>query len=174
LDEIGYVTVPPRVIVEKLLLRDDGAPPRELKVFVFHGVAKLIQNVFICGPERTAMASYHLLDWTRLAWKSAHPPPEPVCPPRRLDEMVRIAERLVAGLDHARVDMYECDDAIFVGEITVYSHSGLHRFEPECADYLLGSHWNLRPSRMRALWTILTKHRRIAQHKHLPWQCRSP
>ena len=161
LDEIGYFSVPRRLIAEKLLLRGDGSPPLERKFFVFHGVAKVVQTVDMSRKDRTAMVSYHTMNWTPLPWKANHPPPRSPGPPRHFREMVRIAERLAAGLDHVRVDMYECDDAIYVGEITLYSHSGYHHFEPDSADYLLGSYWDLRPKRMRALWMILTKRREI-------------
>ena len=128
LDEIGYFSVPRRLIAEKLLLQGDGSPPLERKFFVFHGAAKVVQTVDMSRKDRTAMASYHTMNWTPLTWKTNHPPPRSPDPPRRFREMVRIAERLAAGLDHVRVDMYECDDAIYVGEITLYSHSGYHHF----------------------------------------------
>ena len=73
--------------------------------------------------------------------------------PRRFREMVRIAERLAAGLDHVRVDMYECDEEIYVGEMTLYSHSGHHHFEPDWPITCSGPTGRLRPKRMRALWT---------------------
>jgi hypothetical protein len=161
LDEIGYFSIPRRLIAEKLLLQEDGSPPMERKLFVFHGVAKVIQTVAMSVTDRTAMVSYHTADWTQLHWKATHPPPSPPDPPRRFREMVRIAERLAAGLDHVRVDMYECGEEIYVGEMTLYSHSGLHSFQPHSADYLLGSYWDLRPRRMRALWMMLTKRREI-------------
>ena len=77
--------------------------------------------------------------------------------------MIQIAERLAAGLDHVRVDMYECDDQIYVGEITLYPFSGHHPFQPNPADYLLGSYWDLRPNQIRVLWTMLTKRREICR-----------
>ena len=88
--------------------------------------------------------SHHTLDWTELPWTVTHPrPTEPVDPPRHFGEMIRIAERLGTGFDHVRVDMYECDDKIYVGEMTVYSYSGLHPIQPElgrlCVRVLLES-----------------------------------
>jgi hypothetical protein len=162
-DEIGYVNVPHRLVAEELLLQKDGSPPIERKFFVFHGIAKVVRSVTMCGKNQTPMVSYHTSDWTQLPWKVLHPPPRPVNPPRRLDEMIRIAERLAAGLEHVRVDMYECDDEIYVGEMALYPFSGHHSFQPDSADFLLGSYWDLRPNPVRDLWTILTKRREICR-----------
>ena len=105
LDEPGYVHVPHRLIIEKLLLRDDGSPPVERKIFVFDGTARLVQSVTVSAEDRSRLVSHHTLDWTELPWTVTHPrPTRPVDPPRRLDEMIRIAERLGAGFDHVRVD----------------------------------------------------------------------
>ena len=156
--------MPHRLIIEKLLLRDDGSPPVERKIFVFDGTARLVQSVTVSAEDRSRLVSHHTLDWTELPWTVTHPrPTRPVDPPRRLDEMIRIAERLGAGFDHVRVDMYECGEKIYVGEMTLYSYSGLHPIEPDSADYVLGSYWNPRSSRLRALWAILTKRREICR-----------
>jgi hypothetical protein len=163
LDEPGYVHVPQGLLIEKLLLNRDGSPPIERKFFVFHGVAKVVRSVTMCGKNQAPMVSYHTSDWTQLPWKVLHPPPRPVNPPRRLNEMIRIAERLAADLDHVRVDMYECDDEIYIGEMALYPFSGHYSFQPDSADFLLGSYWDLRPNPVRDLWTILTKRREICR-----------
>ncbi len=166
-NEIGYVNVPRRLMAEKLLLQKDGSPPIERKFFVFHGIVKVVRSVTMSGKNRMPMVSHHTLDWTLLPWKAVHPPPKPVNPPRHFDEMIQIAERLSAGLDHVRVDMYECDDQIYVGEIALYPFSGHHPFQPDSADYLLGSYWDLRPKPIRVLWTMLTKRREICRLEEL-------
>ncbi|MBV9754865.1 MAG: hypothetical protein JO188_20280 [Hyphomicrobiales bacterium] len=162
LDELGYVDVPPKVIVEKLLVQIDGSPPIERKIYVFDGIARVVQSTLVLKEDRTRWVSHHDMSWTELPWTITHPhPPKRFEPPRQFAEMILIAERLGAGLNHVRVDMYESDDEIYVGEMTVYSYSGLHPFEPKSGDYVLGSYWDLRPRRLQALWTILTKRREI-------------
>lgn len=162
LDELGYVHVPHRLVVEKLLLRADGSAPIERKIYVFDGTARVVQSTIVSMQDRTRLVSHHDMNWTELPWTITNPRPTgPVDPPRHFGEMIRIAERLGTGFDHVRVDMYECDDKIYVGEMTVYSYSGLHPIQPDSADYVLGSYWNLRPGRLQALWTILAKRREI-------------
>ena len=162
LDELGYVHVPHRLVVEKLLLRADGSPPIERKIYVFDGTARVVQSTIVSMKDRTRLVSHHDMDWTELPWTITNPRPTgPVDPPRHFGEMIRIAERLGTGFDHVRVDMYECDDEIYVGEMTLYSYSGLHPFAPDAADYMLGSYWKLRTKRLRALYAILIKRREI-------------
>jgi hypothetical protein len=162
LDELGYIHLPHRLVVEKLLLRADGSPPLERKIYVFDGTARVVQSTIVSMKDRTRLVSHHDMDWTELPWTITNlRPTSPVDPLRHFGEMIRIAERLGTGFDHVRVDMYECDDKIYVGEMTVYSYSGLHPIQPDSADYMLGSYWNLRPRRLQALWTVLAKRREI-------------
>lgn len=69
--------------------------------------------------------------------------------------MVRIAECLGKGIDHIRVDIFDCEDQIFVGELTPYSWSGLSHFNPDSADLLLGNAWRLDRPVLRAIKAML-------------------
>ena len=154
--------VPHRLLVEKLLLRRDGSPPIERKIFVFDGTARVIQSVTVSAEDRARFVSHHTLDWTELPFTVTHPRPEkPIDPPLQMDRVIKIAEQLGEGLDHVRVDTYECDERIYVGEMTLYSYSGLHPIEPDSADFTLGAYWKLRPNRLQALWAILARRREI-------------
>jgi hypothetical protein len=162
LDELGYVHVPHRILVEKLLLRRDGTPPLERKIFVFDGKARVVQSVVVSAEDRARFVSHHTLDWVELPFTVTHPrPARPPDSPRAMDDFIEIAERLGAGLDHVRVDMYECDEKIYVGEMTLYSYSGLVPIKPDSVDFVLGAYWKLRPNRLQALWSILTRRREI-------------
>ncbi len=73
LDEPGYVHVPRRLVVEKLLLRADGSSPIERKIFFFHGTASVVQSVTVSRADRTRFVSHHTLNWDR-ASLDGHPP----------------------------------------------------------------------------------------------------
>jgi TupA-like ATPgrasp len=75
--------------------------------------------------------------------------------------MIDIAERLGADFDHVRVDLYDCDDVIYVGELTLYSHSGLYVAKPDEADLILGKSWPLKSPARRALRAVLGGRREI-------------
>jgi TupA-like ATPgrasp len=159
-DEPGYVYVPQALLIERLLSKKDGLPPLEHKVFVFDGVVRVIQSITVSARDRARFASYHTPEWINLPWKILKPGPcHPLNPPHQLDRIIEIAECLGAGFDHVRVDLYECDDRIYAGEITLYSHSGLIPMTPDSADLVLGAYWKVRYKWLRALWAILAKKR---------------
>ena len=138
LNEPAYMHLTPRLIVERLVVQPDGTAPPEQKVYVYDGRAVFIRTNSPDAGGHPMFGDVHTRDWTWLpiAWER---PYHPVRPPRpaRLMEILTLAERLGAGLSHCRVDFYDRDDAPLVGEITLYSQSGLvvypdpaYRFHP--------------------------------------------
>ena len=98
----------------------------------------------------------HTPGWERLDWYFTRRVARDFPPPRRLAEMIRIAEHLGAGVDHIRVDFYDCGDRIFVEELTPYSWSGLSRFNTDAADLALGHYWRIRRPVLRAIAALFT------------------
>jgi hypothetical protein len=151
LDEPGYGFVPRRLIVERMVARPDGSFPIDRKLWVFGGRVKVVQTLFSDG-SRNRHAAFHDRDWRRIPWFLLSPPdPGPFPAPARLDDLLAIAERLGTGFEFVRVDCYDGDDRIWVGEITLYVYSGHVPFTPDEADYVLGSYWHIR----RRLWRML-------------------
>jgi hypothetical protein len=65
--------------------------------------------------------------------------------PRSLDTMIRIAERLAEGFTFVRVDMYDIDGHVYVGELTFTPTAGFHLFDPPETDLMLGRLWHKPP-----------------------------
>jgi hypothetical protein len=160
-DEIGYVLVPPQIMIEKTVTTDSGERPNEVRLFVFDGKVKVINTVFIESGE-VRNGAFHTCDWTRLDWHFSRLLDREFPPPKRLADMIHVAEQLGRDLDHVRIDVYDCGDRIHVGEMTLYSWSGLSRFNPDEADRLLGSFWQLRSPLGRAVASILFNRREIS------------
>jgi hypothetical protein len=152
--EPAYRSVPRRLLAETMLTLPGGAPPEEIRLFVFGGKAKVINTVFVEAGE-VRNGAFHLPDWTRLDWHFTRKLDRAFLPPARLADMLAIAEKLGAGIDHVRVDIYDCGARIYVGEITLYSWSGLAPFHPDSADLALGAFWPLPNPKLRAAATIL-------------------
>jgi hypothetical protein len=166
-DEPGYVHVPHALLVERLLLRKDGSPPLEHRLFVFDGTAKVIQSHIVSAKSRARFVSHHTSDWIELPWTVQYPrTSHPVNPPYQLGKIINVAERLGAGFDHVRVDLYDCDHRIYAGEITLYSYSGLRPINPDSADFVLGAFWKIRLNWLRAMWAILARKREIRRPVH--------
>jgi teichuronopeptide biosynthesis TupA-like protein len=162
-DEPGYVHVPPRIIVERLLRNRDGSAPVERRLFVFGGRVRATQTVVVENGALRA-AAFHDRDWRRLPWRGdTEPHPGPFPRPARYDELVTLAERLGRGFDHVRVDLYDADDRVWAGELTLYSWSGLGHFTTEEPDRVLGSYWTIERPMWRALGALLARRREIRQ-----------
>lgn len=153
--EWGYSRIAPRLVVETRL--GGTEPPLERRVFVFGGKAYVV-NTVVTEDGRIRNAAFHDLAWNRLHWWFTREPlPGPWPRPDRLDAMIAAAEAVAADLDHVRVDFYDGGDQIWIGELTLYSWSGLSKFSPPEADAELGAAWPLHRPVRRALRTILTR-----------------
>ena len=162
MSEPGYQHVPQRLIVEELLEGADGQPPVERKIFVFDGKVRMTESIFVAQGTRVRQTAMHTADWQALGWYATRQPYQGPKPrPQHLDEMYAAAERLAAGFDFLRVDLYDLGDSFRVGELTVYSWSGLFKFNPDEADLILGAHWHLRLPVLRALFAVLFRRREI-------------
>jgi hypothetical protein len=158
MNEPAYTHLPRRLIIERLLLRPDGTAPLEHRVSVFDGRVAFIRTTTSGADGRPRFGDVHSRDWTRLpiTWESpAHPVPPPR--PTRLAEMIELAERLGAGLSHCRVDIYDCGDRLVVGEITLYSQSGLVVYPDPAHDFAMGEKWIIRRPMLRAFWAVAAK-----------------
>jgi hypothetical protein len=158
LNEPAYIHLPPRLIVERLLVGPDGTPPPEQKVYVFDGRAVFIRTNTPDAHGHPIFGDVHTTDWTWLpiTWER---PGHPVRPPRpaRLAQMIELAERLAAGMSHCRVDIYDCGATLVVGELTLYSQSGLVIYTEPAADFTLGAAWKIRWPMLRACWTVAVR-----------------
>lgn len=160
-EEPGYVNVPPRLLVERTVRAQDGSRPNEVRLFVFDGKVAVANTVFI-EDGQIRNGAFHKPDWTRLDWHFNRVVDRDFAKPARFDDMRRTAETLGKGFDHVRVDFYDCGERFFVSEVTLYSWSGLSRFNPDEADVMLGAHWHLvRPFR-RAVAAMVRGRRRLA------------
>ncbi|BDI23672.1 hypothetical protein L3i23_24480 [Herbiconiux sp. L3-i23] len=145
--EWAYGQVPPRVIVEEMLVGTDGGVPDDYKFFTYDGECRFIQVDGGRFGDRTQ--DFFTDRWEHLAmsggprWAS----PTPARPPH-LDEMLAIAARLGAGTDFVRVDLYSLEGRIVFGELTSYPAGGDSPFEPASFDAEFGRPWRV-PRRYR-------------------------
>ncbi len=68
---------------------------------------------------------------------------QPLCKPAYYEEMVRCAEILSEPFPFVRVDFYETNGQLYVGEMTFYPGGGVLAFEPQDWDYRLGEYIEL-------------------------------
>jgi len=116
------VPIRPRLLAELLMLEPDGAAPLEHKIFVFDGRAQIVWTIFV-DHDRARFDAVYSRDWRSLHWRAFNGCyEEPLAPPKQLEKFIELAERLGAGFDHIRVDLYEWEGQPRVGEPTLYTN----------------------------------------------------
>jgi hypothetical protein len=158
-DEPGYVAVPRRIMIERMLHGTERNPLTEIKLFLFDGRVRFVKTTLRRHDELEHGAFYDR-DWQPLDWFMDIPNRPELCRrPKRYNDIIAIAERLGKDFDHLRVDIYEAGDRIWVGELTLYPWSGLSIFTPDEADTLVGSYWPIQKPLRRALAAIIWRSR---------------
>lgn len=131
--EKHYNAIKPRIIFEKLLLQDNGQPVDDYKIHCFRKNGKLTQIVQVNSDRfRNHRLNLFSSDWTPLDIRLVHEPApaESIRKPGQLDEMLRLADRLSAGINYVRVDLYVSSGQVFFGELTFTPGAGLMRLHP--------------------------------------------
>lgn len=118
----------------------DGAPLRELNIFVFHGEFKILHTDM--GRFRQYFAEvFYDRDWEPLDISNGGPRGAVEPRPKNFDDMVRAAEALAAGYEFMRVDLANVDGELWFGELTPYPSGGMDPFTPESVDIQMGAWW---------------------------------
>ena len=142
--EWGYLSIPHKILVERMLVAPDKLVPADYKFFVYHGRVHFVQvnyNRFI-GYLRLL---YCDRDWNKLpmnwgggdvAW--------PVSKPEYFEKMIELAEKIGADFEFVRVDLYQVPSGIFFGETTFYPHAGYGKIRPVEWDVKFGEPWKIR------------------------------
>ncbi len=137
--EWPYKNVKPRIIIEEYMEDREIGELRDYKFFMFHGVPKVfyITSGRKSGDCRTDFFDMNLkhLD-IQDDDRNADVVPDF---PKHLDEMIMMAKQLSKGVPHLRVDFYEVNGRVYVGELTFYYLGGFVPFKPEKWDEIFGS-----------------------------------
>lgn len=141
LGEWCYQDIKPLVFAEQLL--GDGNPDNliDYKIFCFSGRPRFLK--IIKGIKGTTKSYYANLQFEDLHISDGQAPleKEHQQAPPNLDLMLELATRISSNLDMVRVDMYNLNGNIYIGELTNYPQAANARFYPEGADAELGRYW---------------------------------
>jgi len=140
--EWAYQKINREILVEKMLLEDDGMIPNDYKFHVFHGKCKRIavcSDRFLGGRRVTAYDE----NWNLSDVVTNDPGGLDIPKPQNFPKMLALAEKLGEDLDYVRVDLYNIRGRIYFGELTIYPLSGDGTYSPKEFDLELGSYWKL-------------------------------
>lgn len=124
-NEPHYQTIEARVIVETLL--ESEKPLVDYKIFCFNGKSKYIHCItsLLSNPKD----NFFDTKWNSLGKVTTRElGVEAFNKPKKLEEMITMAEVLCKGFDFARCDLYFVNDTIYFGELTFTPHAGCFFF----------------------------------------------
>jgi hypothetical protein len=133
--EWPYAFIKPRILIEERLEQEGATQPADVKFHCVNGRVAFIH--YICERDISAKEIIFTTQWERLPVRIYFPQFVGEVPqPRRLEEMIEIAESLASGFKYVRVDLYDLGNRIVVGELTffpmagTYSGYGVYEIEP--------------------------------------------
>lgn len=143
-EEYWYGEIKPRIIIEERLKDDGYYLPIGYDFFVFHGEVKAV-----CVYQKTSenvekTINYYTTDWDKIniIKRGDFKRGEDLSKPKKLDEMIEVAEALGDYFNHIRVDLYSPNNQhVVFGELTVADGAGEMQFVPQEYDFKFGSYW---------------------------------
>lgn len=146
------------MIIEKLY--DGDNIPADYKFFCSRGSVMFLKEVAGRFAKEGKRRGYYLIDWTWLPdvfqWALLKPAEMPGPPPAKLQEMVRVAQLLSEPFPFVRVDLFEVNGKVYLGEMTYTPTSAKQLIEPPLIEETMGK--------------IVAHHLPPAVQQGLPWQ----
>lgn len=143
----GFKHVKPIVYAEEYLEQNDGQL-YDYKFHCFHGKSKVLLIASDRYKEKSVAFDFFDMDFNPLPFtRGGRRSDTPVNKPEQYEEMVRIAEILAEPFPFVRIDFYEVQGKIYLGEMTFYPGGGILPFEPVEWDYKIGE-WYQLPEKM--------------------------
>lgn len=132
--------IKPRVLIEERLYDEEYGVPLDYKLFVFHGRVEFIQVDLDRFSNHTRR--FYTRDWVPQDFTLEYPLGPVIERPKKLKEMIKVAESLGDQFEHVRVDLYQPNgEAVIFGEMTVAHGSGAEPFNPRDYDSVFGDLW---------------------------------
>ena len=137
--EWPYKNVKPKIIAEKYM-EDPSGELRDFKFFCFNGHVNFVQVDY----ERFIDHHRCIFDanWNIQPFSIIYPPKKEIkiSKPLYLNKMLDIASKISKEISpFIRVDFYECNEKLFIGELTFYPEAGFAKFSPISWDQTIGS-----------------------------------
>ncbi len=140
--EWQYKGIKSRIIAEPLLIDNRCPYLRDFKFYCFNGEPKVFYITSDKGGTLPTRQDFFDIQGNHLDLEDVHYTNNPVqIPelPEHLDEMIKMARLLAKDTYHLRVDFYEVNGKIYVGELTLHEAAGFCAFTPDKWNITLGS-----------------------------------
>lgn len=138
--EWPYKNVQPKIMAEAILVNEDVGDLYDYKFYCFHGEPKVMYIAHGRQNDTCYLDFYDMefnkLDITRPNYPQSDKSFEM---PENWELMKELAKKLSIGFPHLRVDFYNINGKIYLGELTFFQGGGLMPFKPHEWDHKLGS-----------------------------------
>lgn len=144
--EWPYKKIKPCIIVEKLLLDKSGNIPFDFKVHRFNGIAKFIQVDKNRGKLNHSRfffnTNWEIQDFT--VGDTGGEKDSNIPKPISLNKMIVLSESILKEFSFLRIDWYDVDGKLYLGEITFQPGGGFDQFKPLKWEKIIGNFINLK------------------------------
>ena len=138
--EQQYRHIKPRIICEELIPNNrDGNFPPDYKIHCANGKPVFIQACFDRSETDEGRRVLYSPEWKNLHYvkQDEYYTEKELEAPRHLKEMLEYASILSTGLKYARIDLYDSDERVYFGEVTLTPFGGwLPYFTQEALDVM--------------------------------------
>jgi|SRR5690625_3159288 len=142
--EWPYKFVKPRIIAEELLNVEDEFGLKDYKFYCFNGEPKVLYVSYGRQGNETYFDFYDIkFNKLNIRRPGFTQPKGLMEKPENYEQMVELAKKLSAKEPHVRIDFYNINGEIKLGEYTLFQGGGMMPFYPEKWDYELGSYLKL-------------------------------
>ena len=139
-----YGVEKPRIIIEKYLDGDDGAPLFDYKIFCFNGKPRMVYiDTWKNGEHHINAYDINLNLYKGVELGYPNDETTVVKKPECWGKMVKMAKILSEDFNHVRVDFYYTHGKIYFGELTFTKGAGFGKIKPRKFDYHMGKWLNL-------------------------------
>lgn len=144
--EWPYKNLKRRILAEPLLQDTTSPYLTDYKFYCFNGIPKIFYIATNRGSKEGLSEDFFDIKGNHLEIKQkGHPNNEKkVELPKNLKKMIEYAKILSQETLHLRVDFYEVNNNLYVGELTFFDGGGMFIFEPRKYDEIIGSWLDLK------------------------------
>lgn len=144
--EWAYQPIRRKIIIEKLLLDEEGKIPKDYKFFVIHGICRKILVFSNRQSEHPGgrKVTFYDRNWELIPRKNDNGGNSINEKPDNCLELLEIAEKLGKDFDFVRVDLYSIFGKIYFGELTHYPMSGFCFKRSLKEDIEMGNYWDIK------------------------------
>ncbi|WP_339916545.1 ATP-grasp fold amidoligase family protein [Yeosuana marina] len=140
--ELHYKNIKPRLLVEQLLIDEQGQIPKDFKFHCFKNkiYIEVLIDRFVNIKAAFFDENFKIIEFPFI-YKEVDDPTT-IKKPENFNEMIDIVKKLSHSFDYVRIDLFSVNNKIYFGEYTFTPTSGIDKFKTYSKDVEWGTLWN--------------------------------